>query len=187
MIMAKGIYHKHNVLLYRVLSIMFEKYPDRMCARELADELGMKPTEITDRVKEYVKYQYLHRTKKRYTDATTGRKVRLLRISKMGTKTYLDLKRLIRLGFELNRKKRAPQKMNNYFGITKHGALEMDIDSEFIDNMNSILTNEDVQEEEEDDEGIEDEEEEPSEVEDVRVVNKYTSPITRSQYGEIVK
>lgn len=77
--------------------------------------------------------------------------------------------------------------MNNYFGITKHGALEMDIDSEFIDNMNSILTNEDVQEEEEDDEGIEDEEEEPSEVEDVRVVNKYTSPITRSQYGEIVK
>jgi DNA-binding MarR family transcriptional regulator len=174
--MAKGIYHKYNVLLYRVLGIMFDKYPNRMCARELAEELGINPTDITDRVRDYVRFQYLLRTKKRYPDPVTGRKVRLLRLSKHGAKTYLELKKRIKKGSDLNRKSNhVEMHVDSYFGITLRGAEELGITPELIGKMNYILTNADalqVADSEETDNSDNDTEEE------------YTMSTLNAQYGE---
>lgn len=124
---------------------MFDRYPNRMCARELADELGVNPTDITDRVRDYIRFQYLLRTKKRYPDPVTGRKVRLLRLSKHGAKTYFELKKRMKKGSDLNRRSNhVEMHMDNYFGITLRGAEELGVTSELVEKMNYILTNADA-------------------------------------------
>jgi DNA-binding MarR family transcriptional regulator len=154
--MAYGYYHKHNVLLFRILTKLFEIYPERISARELADYLEVAPTDITDRIKSYAGFGYVVRSKKKYVDETTGRKVRLIRITKKGAKAYMNLKRRTELGIDLNRKKPQSHKVDCYFGITRRGAVEIGITTADIEKMNSMLVgDEDEEVEDVDDEVLE--------------------------------
>lgn len=115
--MKTGIYHKYNVMLYRTLRMLYNVYPNRLCTREIAEEFGVNPTHITDRMKDYVRYGYITRTKTRYPDPVTGRKVRLLRLSKFGARVYIDLVNRIQHGFDLNRSSSRPDRLDMYFGV----------------------------------------------------------------------
>jgi DNA-binding MarR family transcriptional regulator len=141
--MGNGYFHSYNVLLFRVLdALMWEEgiiKKDELSTRELAAILGLQPTDITARIKKYLECRYVVRSRKKYVDPTTGRKVRLMKITKSGIKTYMVLKKRIKLGFELNRQHRRVEKVDTYFGLTKNGVDNLGITQETVDKMNALL------------------------------------------------
>jgi hypothetical protein len=121
-----GIYHKYNVMLYRTLKLLYGVYPGRLCTREIAEAFGVTPAHITDRIRDYVKYGYLKRSGVRYLDPVTGRKVKLLRLSKHGARAYIDFVNRIQHGFDLNRRADRPGKLDMYFGVKNRTVLTLD-------------------------------------------------------------
>jgi hypothetical protein len=64
-------------------------------------------------------YSYITRLKKK----SSSRRYRY-KINKSGVVAYLEFRHRIKLGFDLNRHRRVPKRIDFYYGITKKGAVE---------------------------------------------------------------
>jgi hypothetical protein len=65
-------------------------------------------------------YSYITRLKKKSSSGKYGYK-----LNKSGVEAYLQYKYRVKHGFDLNRHRRVHKRVDSYYGITKHGALEL--------------------------------------------------------------
>jgi hypothetical protein len=112
--MATGVYHKYNVLKFRMLEVAYNHRPNPITCREIADELGLPINNISARMRAYTqrKYHYFSRQRKRTYSGSYRYK-----ITKHGVITYFQYLKRIKLGFDLNQNRRAPKHMTTFDGL----------------------------------------------------------------------
>ena len=119
--MATGTYHKFNYLKFRILEALFDAYPASLTCKEIADNGDIELKKVADALNHYTSsnYSYITRLKKKSSSGKYRYK-----INKSGVVAYLEFKHRIKLGFDLNRHRRIPKRIESYYGITKKGAVE---------------------------------------------------------------
>jgi len=81
---------------------------------------------VADALNHYItgNYSYIKRLNKKSKSGKYRYK-----INKGGIVAYLQYKRRIEAGFDLNLHKRFPERVNSYSGITKQGVLELGLEA----------------------------------------------------------
>ncbi len=120
--MATGTYHKFNFLKFRMLEALFDAYPASLTSKAIADNGDIELKKVADALNHYIagNYSYITRLKKKSNEGKYRYK-----INTSGAEAYLQYKHRIKLGFDLNRHRRVPKRVDSYYDMTKKGALEL--------------------------------------------------------------
>ncbi len=124
--MATGTYHKFNFLKFRILEVLVKAYPYTLNCKEIADKGDIELKKVADALNHYIagNYSYVKRLNKKSKSGKYRYK-----IDKKGIVAYLQYKRRIENGFDLNLHRRFPERVESYSGITKQGVLELGLEA----------------------------------------------------------
>ena len=101
---------------------MFDAYPEAITCKEIADNGNIELKKVVDALNHYTagNYSYITRLKKKSKSSKYRYK-----INKSGVVAYLQYKHRIEHGFDLNRHRRVPKRVDSYYGATKKGSPEL--------------------------------------------------------------
>ncbi len=124
--MATGTYHKFNFLKFRILEVLVKAYPYTLTCKEIAYKGDIELKKVADALNHYIagNYSYVKRLNKKSKSGKYRYK-----INKAGIVAYLQYKRRIEAGFDLNLHRRFPEHVESYSGITKQGILELGLEA----------------------------------------------------------
>ena len=136
--MATGFYHGHNVLKYRVLSLLFNVYknpdiplPGWIDGKDICEVLGFdNQATVTHSLMKYRKYGVVARSRKRNNMKEHGNQSYRWRITEKGINLMFELENRANHGFTLNRKKGRLERVDSYIGITKRGEQKLGLTQE---------------------------------------------------------
>jgi hypothetical protein len=117
----KGYKHKYQLRTYFILRACVKMPQLVFTVADIAAYSGLSEKQVTDCINRWIKFNFRYLT--RLPKRGKGNFYRY-RLRKHGTETYIALKHLIRLGFELNRLKYIPEKIDSYYYISKPGELK---------------------------------------------------------------
>lgn len=65
--MATGVRHRYNFLKFRILTALFEAYPDALTTRDIVDQLGVPQNHVSRILSNWIdrQYKYVRRLKKK--------------------------------------------------------------------------------------------------------------------------
>lgn len=113
--MTTGTYYLQNALKFRIMECLVKNRPKAMTCKEIEAETGIPAGNISRVMSHYDKYGYgyFKRLKVKHTKAYR------YKINKYGRQVYMKYLKRIKLGFDLNMKKRVPERMSTYRGLRK--------------------------------------------------------------------
>lgn len=146
---ARGIYHKYNVLKYRILNLLYITYTNVEGEASLSESkwlstpvigeiLGVETGAFTGMLNKYRKYGLIKRSQRRYKPKGASHSSYKWTITERGMLVYFDLKNRLEHGQTLNRKEHG--KLTSYVGLTKQGALEFGLTKEDTKEIQSQFT-----------------------------------------------
>jgi hypothetical protein len=117
--MGTGLYHKYNILKYRVLHVLYSAN-EPLTTLAIANKIGIDRKRITDALSHYHRHHYGYTKRLK----TKQGHYHLYTITKRGTEAYLSYDKRFRSGKSLNRLKLTSEKVDSvldYFGINQSG------------------------------------------------------------------
>lgn len=146
-IAAKGVYHKYNVLKYRVLNILYHDYirhgiplneipeSEWLDTPTIAEILGTQSGAISNDLDKYRVCGYVRRDVTNKIKGKPGRRRYGWRITNCGIKVYLALRDKMEKGQSLNF--HSNEKVDSYIGLTRRGYHELGRTEEYAKQIES--------------------------------------------------
>jgi hypothetical protein len=133
----QGYAHRYNAQKFNVLTGIYHFYPNWCDVYAIADYTGQSPNNIARTLSHWFKCRYKYVSRKRVKNFSHGIKY-VYRLRKPGMKAIIYFRNRILRGYDLNRNKRFPVKVNTYVILNKKG-IDMSMTQEDLPDFKEIL------------------------------------------------